>query len=147
MDTIDLTSPFPILKRPLLAYSGHLQNLRWLKPVGEGYICGTVGKALRLEAIRLWYQGPGVISMESYVQNIGWMPPTGDGEICGTTGCGLRMEAIKIQILKADNMHIEYQVFQQNKNWSDWYRDGQVAGVIGKNLRLEAIRMRLSFDN
>ena len=32
----------------------HVQNLGWLPPVRDGEVCGTTGRALRLEAVRLW---------------------------------------------------------------------------------------------
>lgn len=32
----------------------HVQGLGWLPPVRDGEVCGTTGKGLRLEAVRLW---------------------------------------------------------------------------------------------
>ena len=32
----------------------HVQNLGWLPQVGDGQTCGTTGRSLRLEAVRVW---------------------------------------------------------------------------------------------
>jgi hypothetical protein len=35
---------------------GHIQDVGWTDPVWEGEVCGTVGEAKRLEAVRIWLE-------------------------------------------------------------------------------------------
>lgn len=39
-----------------LKYQAHVQNIGWQKAVGEGEIAGTTGKALRMEALKIWLE-------------------------------------------------------------------------------------------
>lgn len=82
----------------------HVQDLAWMDPVtatdGDFIMVGTVGRALRMEALRLSIAS-GSYCVNAHVQNKGWQQnPTcgvngGTVEV-GTTGKGLRMEAIQI---------------------------------------------------
>ncbi|KAK8805818.1 hypothetical protein WA158_002474 [Blastocystis sp. Blastoise] len=140
-------SNFPDVRRPVLCYEGHVENVGWQGPVFEGKIAGCPGKNLKLEALRLWYQGPGSIITEVHVENLGWLPGVSTGALAGTTGRNFRIEALKCQIVNCPGVHIEYQGFVQKKGWTQWVKDGEVCGTSGEALRLEGIRFRLSFDN
>lgn len=39
-----------------LMYQGHVQGIGWMDPVSDGEWCGTRGKSLRLEAVRIWFE-------------------------------------------------------------------------------------------
>lgn len=94
---IDLKMPGVKLKA-----SAHIQNIG---TVDYGYITrdtviGTVGKSLRLEAIRLEAEGlpAGMdIYIRYHVQGIGWSSWVKGGE-AGTYGLSKRLEAIQIKI-------------------------------------------------
>lgn len=62
-------------------------------------IMGTVGKSLRLEAVRIRCvkNTTGLkLKYQAHVQNEGWQKAVTDGNVAGTVGKSLRMEAIKI---------------------------------------------------
>lgn len=120
-----------------LLYKVHSKNIGWGEWVQEGRLAGTIGKGLRIEAIRI----QGVKRYRVHVQNIGWMEWVAEDEIAGTIGKGLQIEAIEIE---AEDLN--YQVHVQNKGWLDFARDGETAGSTGGNLRIEAIRLLRSAD-
>ena len=73
----------------------------WVK---NGETAGTVGKALRMEAIEIKLSGELAKKYDVYyrghVQNIGWMDWVKNGETAGTVGKALRVEAIEIELVK-----------------------------------------------
>ncbi|WP_010235689.1 glucosaminidase domain-containing protein [Clostridium arbusti] len=133
-----------------ITYQGHVQNVGWQNSTNDGQVEGTVGKSLRLEALKISLSNavPGMyITYQAHVQNIGWMNQVGDSKEAGTVGKSLRLEAIKIKLNNAPaNYHVKYQVHVQNIGWMDWVQDGQVAGTTGKSLRAEAIRIKIVKD-
>lgn len=132
-----------------IIYQGHVQNVGWQKTTSNGQIEGTVGKSLRLEALKMNLSNAPkdmYITYQPHVQNIGWMNSVNAFQQAGTTGKSLRLEAIKIQLHNAPGYHVQYQVHVQNVGWMDWKKDGQVAGTVGKSLRLEAIRIKIVKD-
>jgi len=123
---------------------GHVQNIGWMPQTTQ--TIGTTGRALRLEAVRL-YGFP--LDYQAHVQNIGWMPWVGAshegvGEAAGTTGRSLRMEAIRIRLVPTAAMFgsVEYRCHVQNLGWLAWTRDGGTCGTTGKSLRMEALQVR-----
>lgn len=132
-----------------ITYQGHVQYIAWQNSVQDGQTEGTVGKSLRLEALKINLSNPlsGMyITYQAHVQNIGWMNWQKDGQVAGTTGKSLRLEAIKIQLHNAPGYHVQYQAHVQNIGWMDWQEDGQVAGTTGRSLRMEAIRIKIVKD-
>lgn len=122
----------------------HVQNIGWMPQTTQ--TIGTTGRALRLEAVRL-YGFP--LDYQAHVQNIGWMPWVGAshegvGETAGTTGRSLRMEAIRIRLVPtaAGWGSVEYRCHVQNLGWLAWTRDGGTCGTTGKSLRMEALQVR-----
>jgi uncharacterized protein YjdB len=122
----------------------HVQNIGWMPQTTQ--TIGTTGRALRLEAVRL-YGFP--LDYQAHVQNIGWMPWVGAsyegvGETAGTTGRSLRMEAIRIRLVPTAAMFgsVEYRCHVQNLGWLAWTRDGGTCGTTGKSLRMEALQVR-----
>ena len=122
----------------------HVQNIGWMPQTTQ--TIGTTGRALRLEAVRL-YGFP--LDYQAHVQNLGWMPWVGAshegvGETAGTTGRSLRMEAIRIRLVPtaAGWGSVEYRCHVQNLGWLAWTRDGGTCGTTGKSLRMEALQVR-----
>ena len=92
--------------QPEIQYSGdveyttHVQKQGWQKFVKNGALSGTVGKALRLEAIKIRLTGELADYLDVYyrvqAQNVGWMGWAKNGDPAGTADYGYRLEAIQI---------------------------------------------------
>jgi hypothetical protein len=133
---------------PSVAYQGHVQNIGWMPAVKDGELCGTSGRALRVEAIAIALKNAPAglsITYRAHVQNIGWQSWVSDGIIAGTYGKAYRVEALEIKLTgtDADKYSIEYQAHVENIGWQDWVKDGATAGTSGRALRVEAIRIRI----
>lgn len=131
-----------------VCYQGHVQSIGWQPPVSNGSLCGTQGRGLRLEALRIGLSNaPAELHVEYrvHVQRIGWQNFVQDNTLAGTVGKSLRIEAIQIQLVGtgSQNYSIEYQVHVQNIGWQDWTKDGEMAGTTGQSLRIEAIRIKV----
>lgn len=78
----------------------HIQNKGWghIDDIEHDTILGTIGKALRLEAFRLYLTGvpDKKLYYQAHVQDIGWQGVRSDGEMAGTTGQSKRIEAVRI---------------------------------------------------
>lgn len=133
-----------------LTYDTHVQNDGWQRPVGEGEMSGTEGRALRLEGIHISLTGmdgiKGSIVYQTHVQNDGWQRPVRNGEMSGTEGRALRLEGIKIWLEGdvAGHYDVFYRTHVQNIGWQGWQKNGAMSGTEGQALRLEAIEIRLS---
>lgn len=108
MEALKISPPEGVV----LEVDAHIQNIGWKgypgikKGVNSGTgsspndpIIGTVGKGLRLEAVRIRCTENTTgkkLKYQAHVQGIGWQPAVTEGMIAGTTGRSLRMEAIKI---------------------------------------------------
>ena len=126
----------------------HVQNVGWQNKITDGNISGTVGKSLRLEAIKLSVENQscsGTIKYQTHVQNIGWQSAVTSGAIAGTTGKALRIEAININLTGelANRYDVYYRVHAQNYGWMNWAKNGENAGTVGKSLRIEGIQVVL----
>jgi uncharacterized protein YjdB len=115
--------------------------------VKNGATAGTIGKALRVEALRLAVADgvhAGGITWRGQVQNIGWQSWTSSGQI-GTIGQALRLEAFEIKLAGdlANHYTIRYRAHVQNIGWQSWRADGQTAGTVGQSLRVEAVEIVL----
>ena len=127
---------------PNFTLLGHVEKrgTAGLNSIDGEVTIGTVGKALRLEAIQL--NGIGV-QMNAHVQSVGWMGWR--NQTAGTEGKALRLEAIQIKLTGdlADEYDIYYRVHVQKLGWLDWSKNGETAGTVGQSLRVEAIELRL----
>ncbi|OOM08188.1 clostridial hydrophobic W [Clostridium acetobutylicum] len=130
-----------------VSYTGHVENIGWQNPVGDGEEIGTDGKGLRVEALKLSLTNVPVgasIQYETHVQNIGWQAWVADGQEAGTDGKGLRVEALKIKLKNMPGYSVQYRAHVQNIGWQEWVADGQEIGTDGKGLRIEALEVKIS---
>lgn len=136
--------------KPSIKYKGHCENLGDTSVVKDGEVCGTTGRALRLEALSIvgLDNAPGVgIAGQAHVQGIGWQNQVifGNGNYIGTEGRKLRMEAIKLSLCgsNADKYVLKYRVHMQGIGWGTWVTNGNVAGTTGQKRRIEAVQIVL----
>ncbi|MFC4323111.1 S8 family serine peptidase [Litchfieldia salsa] len=137
-----------ITKEASVTYSSHVQNLGWMKTVSNGSTGGTIGKSLRVEALRIALENAtysGGISYTTHVQTYGWLNPVSNGQISGTTGESKRVEAIKINLTgeMANHYDVYYRVHVQDFGWLDWTKNGGSAGTQGLSKRAEAYEIVL----
>lgn len=127
---------------PNFTLLGHVEKrgTAGLNSIDGEVTIGTVGKALRLEAIQV--NGLDV-QINAHVQNLGWMG--WKTQTAGTEGKALRLEAIRIKLTGdlAENYDIYYRVHVQKIGWMDWAKNGETTGTVGQALRVEAIELRL----
>lgn len=128
-------------KRQLLSpvgieYSAHIENIGWQESKENGEIAGTVGEALRIEALVIKSELP--IEYRGHIEGIGWTDWVKNGSIVGTTGQSKRLEAIE---LKADRELIAT-AHIQDIGWEE-KKIGKhlVIGTEGRALRLEALTL------
>lgn len=134
-----------------LKYSGHVQKIGNTAEVSNNQILGTVGKGLRMEALKIRLVNPSVngkkggIQYRAHVQNIGWQGWKQNGDLAGTTGKSLRMEAVQMKLSGglSEYYDIYYRVHVQNIGWMGWAKNGQSAGTTGYGYRMEAIQIQL----
>ncbi|MBR1829195.1 MAG: N-acetylmuramoyl-L-alanine amidase [Atopobiaceae bacterium] len=131
-----------------LKVSAHVQNIGWQASVGNGQTCGTTGRALRMEAIRLSLDDSGIsgsIQYQAHVQDIGWQDWKVDGELAGTVGRSKQVEAVKIKLASdvASKYDIYYRAHVQGIGWMTWAKNGASSGTIGLGLRVEALQVQL----
>lgn len=139
-----------------VTYQVQGQTYGWQKPVSNGELAGTVGKAKRLEAIKINLTGADVpegakIIYKTQVQTYGWQKPVSNGELAGTVGQAKRLEAIKITIDGLPGYDVQYRAQVQTYGWQDWVTtpngtdidDAALCGTVGKAKRLEAIQIRI----
>jgi|GEM_PF-7126102 len=131
-----------------LKVSAHVQNIGWQASVGNGQTCGTTGRALRMEAIRLSLDDSGIsgsIQYQAHVQDIGWQDWKVDGELAGTVGRSKQVEAVKIKLAGdvASKYDVYYRAHVQGIGWMAWAKNGASSGTIGLGLRVEALQVQL----
>ncbi len=130
-----------------LACASHVQQIGWQGYVGGGEISGTVGKGLRVEAIRIKPQGKADLHVNyaTHVQGIGWMSPVSDDQLSGTTGQGRRIEAFYVSLSGKDAIMFDvyYRAHVQSLGWLGWAKNGEKAGSSGFGLRMEAFQVKL----
>lgn len=136
---VTTAEPQKDLSGSVVTYQTHVQNIGWMNLVADGDMSGTVGKSLRVEAIKINCSG---IHYRSHVQDIGWQDFVNSGELSGTFGESKRLEAIEIRLDDA-SLNVLYQVHIQDIGWQDWKKNGETAGTIGQSLRIEAIRIKV----
>ena len=122
--------------------------------IGGTGISGTMGKALRVEAVKI--EGTNLpegasIEYEVHQQTFGWSKPATNGAEAGVTGKGKRAEAIKVTLKGMPGYAVKYQAYVQKKAWMDPVTtengtaidDAKIAGTTGEALRIEAIRVQI----
>ena len=123
---------------------GHVENIGWQGWVGNGGMCGTTGRGLRVEGLQAKVSSSisGGVQMRGHVQNIGWQDWA---DSCGTTGRSLRVEALQMKFTgDLSNVYdIYYRVHAQNYGWMGWAKNGEYAGTSGMSMRLEAVQVQI----
>lgn len=131
---------------PTVQYRVHVQSKGWTSYMTQG-VAGTIGKALRLEALQIQVRGVEGLGVRyrTHVQTYGWQNYVADGAISGTTGKSKRMEAVQIELTgtKADEYDIYYRVHVQSFGWMNWAKNGEIAGTEGYAKRVEALEIRI----
>ena len=102
-------------------YQVHVQDIGWMDWKESGDVAGTVGRELRLEAIRIKlterYARKYDIYYRAHVQDGGWLGWAKNGEPAGTSGASLRMEALQIQLVpKGTHFNRGGRAFYQKEN-------------------------------
>ncbi|MEN1967749.1 N-acetylmuramoyl-L-alanine amidase [Lentibacillus sp. N15] len=138
----------PLLTKPSVVYSTHVQSKGWMDFVADGKKGGTTGQKKRIEAIKVDLKDApysGGITYSAHVQDKGWMESTSNGDIAGTTGQKKRMEAVKIELTGdiAKHYDVYYRGHVQDFGWLDWAKNGQASGTQGLYKRMEAIEIVL----
>ena len=131
-----------------IVYATHVQTYGWEKEESfDGATSGTVGKAKRLEAIKIRNNTgiEGSVEYQVHCQTYGWMDWVMDGDIAGVTGMSKRLEAIRIRLTGelANTYDVYYRVHAQTFGWLGWAKNGQTAGTTNYAKRLEAIQIIL----
>lgn len=126
-------------------YDVHVEGFGWLPTSRNGFLAGTEGKSLRVEAFRVRLIGVNGrdihVAYKANIQDRGWTDLVYDGADCGTTGLFLRLEAISIVLTGADAAlySLEYRSHSQSIGTQDWAKDGELSGTEGAALRLESL--------
>ena len=135
---------------PVVMYRTQVQTYGWQDYVKTGATSGTVGKAKRLEAIRIKISNnrgvSGDIEYRTHVQKKGWQKFVKNDALSGTVGKALRLEAIQIRFTGdlAEKFDIYYRVQAQKFGWMGWAKNGESAGTSGYGYRLEAIQIEVA---
>ncbi len=124
---------------------GHVQQIGW---VGGGASVGTVGRGLRVEAIKARFGGArydGSVYYRAHVQGIGWQDEVKDGAMAGTSGESRRVEAITMRLGGEAEKHYDvwYRLHVQKFGWLGWAKNGEHAGTAGFALRAESVQVRI----
>lgn len=136
------------IELPSLSVQAHVQDAGWQGAVGSGDTAGTMGKAKRVEALKLMV-GPssvsGGIAYSAHVQDIGWQSEVSNGALAGTTGQGKRIEAVKIRLTGdlANYFDVWYRAYVQDYGWLGWAKNGAQAGTGGISYRMEALQVKI----
>ena len=121
-----------------LHYRVHIQGVGWDKVHKSGEIAGTVGKSLRVEAIKIDWPKHDVYA-KAHIQGLGWKDYglINANTIIGTVGESKRLECL---CLKGD---FRYRLHLQHYGWTAWTKADGVAtlGTVGQALRVEAIQI------
>jgi hypothetical protein len=140
----------PLTKDNNLFYSVHVANLGQSPAVHDGADAGSIGFALRLEALNIdTRRVPGLkLKARGHVEGIGWTDwvDVNHDTIIGTKGKSKRLEALEIDVVEnTTGMTLVGQAHVQNYGWSKFARlgKGAVLGTTGKGLRMECLRFFL----
>ncbi len=136
------------LTKPELSYQAYCQNDRWKELVKENTITGTIGKSLRLEALKINlkdFWGNNGVLYNAHVSNIGWQGWKNSGEMAGTIEQAKAIEAVQIKLSTSLEriFDIYYRVHVAKYGWLGWAKNGEYAGTTGGGIRAEAIQIKL----
>ena len=131
-----------------MQYQAHVQDIGWQTEVKNGEIAGTVGKNLKVEALKIRLKGQEYAGDIEYSVKIGgedWQETKNSDEIAGTVGQNKRLEAVKIELTgqMKEYYNIYYRVHLSDIGWLDWATNGDPAGNDGYNKKIEAIQIQL----
>jgi uncharacterized protein YjdB len=140
-----------------VSYSTQIQSIGWQAAVADGALSGTVGKAKRLEAIKINLTNApkgASITYKTQVQSFGWQAAVSDGAVSGTVGKAKRLETIKITLSGMPGYSVKYQVQGQSYGWQAAVStengtaidSAASAGTVGLAKRLEAIKITIVKD-
>ncbi|MGM0174285.1 GH25 family lysozyme [Enterococcus sp. DIV0800] len=137
-----------------IQYQTDVQGEGWTTVVGDNQVSGTVGRKLRIEAVKIKLTNnplafSGNIEYQTHIQGIGWQNWKSNYGLSGTEGRGLRTEAIRIRLTGELAMHyyVYYRVHSESYGWLGWTKNGAIAGTTGKSKRMEAIQVLLVRKN
>lgn len=128
-------------------YSAHVQRIGWMDAVSSGETAGTVGKSLRIEALKIQLKSPDGATLpvftQAHVSGIGWQDWVVSGSIAGTVGQSRAIEAIRFKLPDSmvQDYSIWYRVHAQEFGWLGWTCDGASAGSAGYGRRIEAMEV------
>ena len=146
-NTIDTNGTSNIIFNNSIQYSSHVQDIGWMDYVKDGEVSGTVGKAKKIEAIKIKLNNKvgSSIKYQTYVELRGWQTEKSNDQISGTTGMNKKIEAIKINIngkLK-DYYDIYYRTHVSDIGWLGWAKNGEKSGSVGSDTQIEAIEIKI----
>ena len=139
-----------------IEYRGHVQDKGWDAWIADGSMCGTTGKAKRVEAVQMRLTGE-VAKTHSvwyrvHSQDYGWLGWAHDGQAAGTAGQSLRIESLEVWVLPKDQTPddadaskasfvgaVSGRAHVQNVGWTAV--SGKTLGTIGRGLRMEALSL------
>ena len=135
----------PYLQKADISVPAHVQNIGWQNPVGNGAIAGTTGRSLRIEALKLQWNGPvsGDLDISSHVQGEGWQSWVSSGNISGSVGKSLRVEAVIIKLSGKVSSYYDvwYRAHVEGIGRLGWAQNGAKSGTEGVSRRIEAIQV------
>ncbi len=131
-----------------IKYQTHIQSIGWQEAKKDGQTSGTIGKGLRMEALKVKLQNKkygGNIEYRTHIAQKGWQDWKKNGQTAGTTGEKLAMEAVRLKLTGelAEHYDIYYRVHSQSYGWLGWAKNGEIAGTAGLAKRMEAIQIKL----
>lgn len=107
----------------LISYCANIQNDGWTDWKKNGHTLGTIGKSLRLEALKIQTNSENLgVSYTGLVAGYGWTDEVQTGAMLGTEGQSRALEAIKLNLTgdDAENYDIYYRVHSSNFGWLGW---------------------------
>lgn len=126
------------------------EGYEWQDWVKDGELAGTIGKAKKIEAIKIKTNNlPSEIKLEYRIKVDGesrfrnWAK---ENEVCSIVGENKKIEAIEIK-LTGENSYkydIEYRVHLEDYEWQPWTKNGESAGRVNGAKRIEGIEIKLS---
>ena len=123
---------------PNISYQAHIQNIGWQNIVSNGAIAGTLGKDLRIEAIKI--SSDIDIQYRVHMEGIGWGEWVPKDCMAGTIGENRRIEAI--ELISSYN-NIRGQANIQDRDWlPEQVGTHIILGTVGQNLKLEAFKFK-----
>mgnify|MGYP002235665137 CR=1 FL=1 len=80
-----------------------MQDVGWQGWTSNGNVAGTVGRAKRIEALKIRLTGDLSnyfdIWYRAYCQDFGWLDWTSNGQPAGTSKIGYRVESVQVKIV------------------------------------------------